>query len=85
MQRRRERAGDNPERNRLNRLERYDALRWIADLFRKPPVEIAAQRELEEARRSLLEHERHQDYHENMAAFQRKRIASLQQFLYKDE
>jgi hypothetical protein len=66
-------------------VEPHPALQWLSDCFRTPPVEVMAQRELAAARRSLLEHERMRDYHENIVAFQRKRIASLHNFLRNNE
>ena len=52
-------------------------MRWLNSLFKKPNALTLAQRELEECERSVLEHERARDYHENMVAFNRKRISSL--------
>ena len=50
---------------------------WWLQLFRKPPAAALAQNELEDCERSLLDHERARDFHENMVAFNRKRITSL--------
>ena len=66
-------------------MEPHPALQWLSDCWRTPTVEVMAQRELAAARRSLLEHERMRDYHESIITFQRKRIASLQNFLRNNE
>lgn len=61
----------------MSAWERVDALHWLVDYFRKPSALTLAQRELEECERSLLEHERARDYHDNMVAFNRRRMSSL--------
>lgn len=50
---------------------------WIVELFRKPSAQVLAQREYEEAQRSLLECQRMQDYYDNMVKFNSTRIAKL--------
>lgn len=57
-----------------------DLRRAFSRLLSQPSAEALAERELAAARRNLLENERMRDYHENMVAFNRKRIESLQAF-----
>jgi len=54
---------------------------WVVELFRKPSAEVLAQREYEDAQRSLLECQRMRDYYDNMVNFQKTRLASLQKML----
>ena len=50
-------------------------------LFKQPSAEQLAAREYEDSRRSLLQHQRMRDYHDNMCKFETKRIARLQELL----
>lgn len=58
---------------------------WLRDMFRKPSAEVLAQREYEDARRSLLECQRMRDYYENMANFQSVRISRLRNLIREGE
>jgi hypothetical protein len=58
---------------------------WMVELFRKPPAQLLARRELEESRRSLLQAQRMRDYYAAMCTFEAKRIASLSESLQPDE
>ncbi len=60
-------------------------LDWVKEMFRKPPAEKLACRELEEARRSLLQCQRMRDYYDNMCRFETKRIVRLREMLQIDE
>lgn len=52
-------------------------LKKITSLFRTPSAETLALRELEEAKRELLESMRHAEYHSNMVRYHQARIARL--------
>lgn len=54
---------------------------WLVELFRKPSAEVLAQREYEDAQRSLLECQRMRDYYDNMVNFQQTRITALRKML----
>jgi hypothetical protein len=58
---------------------------WMIELFRKPPAQQLARRELAESRRNLLQAQRMRDYYAAMCTFETKRIASLSDALQKDE
>jgi hypothetical protein len=49
----------------------------IKRLFTKPSAEELAQRELDEAKRLLLDSQRTRDYHQKMVEFHQVRISSL--------
>ena len=55
--------------------------KWLIELFRKPSAEVLAQREYEDAQRSLLECQRMRDYYDNMVNFQQTRITALRKML----
>lgn len=52
-------------------------IRSLTSLFRKPSAEELAQRELDEAKRCLLESQRARDYHAKICEFYVTRINSL--------
>ena len=54
---------------------------WLVELFRKPSAEVLAQREYEDAQRSLLECQRMRDYYDNMVNFQQTRLTALRKML----
>lgn len=59
--------------------------KWLIELFRKPSAEVLAQREYEDAQRSLLECQRMRDYYDSMVAFQITRSKSLSKQLRLDQ
>ncbi len=87
MQWRRVRTISDAEEYQLTRAPFADEgwLDWMKELFRKPPAEKLACRELEEARRSLLQCQRMRDYYDNMCRFETKRIVRLREMLQIDE
>lgn len=58
---------------------------WIVELFKKPSPEKLCHRELEDARRNLLECQRLREYYENMVRFETKRIRRLRKMLDVEE
>lgn len=57
----------------------------LIETFRKPSAEVLAQRELEDAKRALLESQRMHEYHFNMVAFNKARIGRLSAMLRSQE
>lgn len=66
-------------------MNEHTFVQWISDMFRKPSAEVLAQREYEDARRSLLECQRMRDYYENMANFQSVRIQRVRNMIREVE
>lgn len=58
---------------------------WIVELFKKPSPEKLGHRELEDARRNLLECQRLREYYDNMVKFETQRIKRLRKMLEVDE
>ena len=58
-------------------------VQYILELFRKPSAEVMAQRELEDAKRMLLEAQRSKDYYTKMVEFYDTRIRSLNMSIKK--
>ena len=52
-------------------------MKALMRLFTKPSAEELAQRELDEARRLLLDSQRTRDYHQKMVEFHQVRINAL--------
>lgn len=53
----------------------------LSSAFKTPSAEVLAQRELEEARRQLLQAQSAAEYAQNLAAYHTQRIARLSAFL----
>jgi len=58
---------------------------WIVELFKRPTPEKLGHRELEDARRNLLECQRLREYYENMCRFETQRIKRLRKMLDIEE
>lgn len=58
---------------------------WIVELFKRPSPEKLGYRELEDARRNLLECQRLREYYENMVRFETQRIKRLRKLLDVEE
>lgn len=60
----------------MNKIKRI----WQAIVYPPPAKELAA-RELENAKRSYLEHKTHSEYYQSLCSFEMQRIARLQKYL----
>ena len=56
-------------------------LKELFETFRKPSAETLAQRELEEAKRSLLNAQSHQEYYKRLADYNDDRVRRLSAYL----
>lgn len=56
-------------------------IKKLIDTFRKPSAEVMAQRELDEAKRQLLEAQAGQEYAAAMVQFHQNRISRLNRML----
>jgi hypothetical protein len=56
-------------------------IRDFLETFRKPSAEVLAQRELEEARRSLLNAQSHYEYYKRLADYNADRVHRLTGYL----
>lgn len=54
----------------------------LIEIFRKPSVEVMAQRQLEDARRSLLSAQEHMEYAASLVQFHEARIRRLSEMLH---
>lgn len=66
-------------------LRRNNMIERLAALWRMPSAEELAARELESARRNLLEAQRHAEYYALMVTFERQRIARLSKQLSQEQ
>lgn len=57
---------------------------FFAGLFRPAPAQVLAARELDEARRQLLQAQSAEEYAHLMAAYHQARIARLERYLAGD-
>ena len=60
-----------------------DLVRAWQNMFHMPPAEVLAQRELEEAKRSLLEMQTARDYSSRMVEYNLDRIRRLAAYINK--
>lgn len=56
-------------------------IKELVESFRKPSAETLAQRELEEAKRSLLNAQSHQEYYKRLADYNEDRVRRLTGYL----
>ena len=60
------------------------AREFFAGLFRPAPAQVLAARELDEARRQLLQAQSAEEYAHSMAEYHQARIARLERYLAGD-
>ena len=60
------------------------AREFFAGLFRPAPAQVLAARELDDARRQLLQAQSAEEYAHSMAAYHQARIARLERYLAGD-
>ena len=57
---------------------------FLAGLFRPAPAQVLAARELDDARRQLLQAQSAEEYAHSMAAYHQARISRLERYLAGD-
>ena len=57
------------------------AREFFSSLFRPAPAQVLAARELDEARRQLLQAQSAEEYAHSMAVYHQRRIARLERYL----